>query len=107
MQTVKPGVLRFGPSPATEMDLSRATTTTSLPGQTNANLNASRSQTNTNNSPKSAQTTPSSLNKTSKKARKDAEPERDVQSPAYSDISDDSPANDSDPAGTIANAFIN
>lgn len=39
------------------------------------------------------------LNKSAKKPRKDGEPERDVQSPAYSDISDDSTPVDSDAGG--------
>lgn len=84
------------------MDLSRAQPT-SLPGAI-SNPNAMRPQANTNISPSSAlpsavSAQPAQLTKTAKKPRKDGEPERDVQSPAYSDISDDSPAIDSDSAG--------
>lgn len=103
---VKPGVLRFGPSPVSDMDMSRIPAT-GLP-QTPisvgiVNVSALRPQPNSIISPTSipatvvaplpAQALP--LNKTAKKPRKEGEPEfirdrTDVQSPAYSDISDDS-----------------
>lgn len=117
---VKPGVLRFGPPPVAEMDLCRIpasglpptaisaapANTNTLRPQPNANINPTTAGSPTIGgvAPLPAQSLP--LNKTVKKPRKEGEPERDVQSPAYSDISDDSTPVDSDAGGRFYNPFL-
>lgn len=116
---VKPGVLRFVPTPTTEGELSRLPTNSSPLGPTRAQANSIIGANAIVPSPvaltANQSSQPLSMVKTQKKQRKDGtaaanefentntpRDREDVQSPAYSDISDDStPVAESEMSGEM------
>lgn len=119
---MKPGVLRFVPTPTTEGELSRLPTNTSPIGPIRAQANSIIGTNSIVPSPvaltANQSTQPLSMVKTQKKQRKDgpapanefentAREREDVQSPAYSDISDDStPVAEPEMSGELMISFF-